>query len=775
MKQLIFALALFFLPLQGTEQQMTQEPLAIDQTAATDGLIQPYSSTNQDIVSVTMAAGSTKIAPSKPFWVAFQFQMGKEWHLYWINPGDAGQGPKVDWTLPEGFHASDLIWPTPERIVVDQAVVFGYSNKVTLLCQITPPNNLKIGSKVDLKAVIDWYGCSTVCVPGVAYFRLPLEVAAESEPASKEQLFLIKRAKKSLPLDVQDTKSTLLENGIEIDVHQDMPFGTIKSAYFFPEQPDVLDTHRLPSWKLSSDKKSLVVHVAGDKLHDPTVKYPLKGVLVVEEESPLGALHAAWDVRVAKSQAGSSAAPKEKIKNVDAYLEDLENKVWYRSLLVEFSQFIKSDFAKILLWAFLGGILLNIMPCVLPVISIKLMHFVQLQGYSRMQVAKHGLMYSFGVLISFWLLSGTIYVLQSFGHVIGWGFQLQEPIFVALMIIVLFILSLSLFGLFEFGMSLASTTGAWEQSFVKRSPASSDEPSYLSSFASGILATFVAAPCTGPLLGSAIGFAATLQPTYSFAIFSALGLGMAFPFLFLSLFPGLTKFLPKPGRWMVTFKQLMGFFMLATVLWLVWVLEAETTGLSSWSLLLSLFIIGFGVWVYGNWCGFDRTKRTRLFGKIAAFIIIVAGAWYFIADVQKAKAATLQPAATPEKEYSQAVGKEWEKFSLPRIERLRQQGIPVFVDVTAKWCLTCQTNHLVLDSDKVQAAFVKYGVVKMKADWTQNDENITRYIRSLGRNGVPVYVLYSGKANAKPEVLPEVLTPDLVVDALKKIHEEKSQ
>jgi thiol:disulfide interchange protein DsbD len=759
--------------------------LGFEVLAETDPIVSPYNSTNEEIVAVKMVSEDAQIVPGKPFWVAFQFHMADDWHLYWLNPGDAGQAPSVHWLLPPGFKVADLIFPAPQRFEIDQSVVYGYSKHLTILAEINPPKELEVGSNVDIKADISWFGCSTSCVPGQAAFNLNLPVAATQEAPSRHVVAIFKQARNALPHPAGSTKAAIKDNNIlEMRVHQDMPFVDVTGVSFFLEEPNIIATKEKPSWQLSSDKKTIIVRIQGENFLEPQIVYPLRGMLVVEEKSSLGPLKSSWSVSIPKPKNAPATSvfeqkyqvhQQKQATNVEEHLEELESKVWYRRMLTEFTLFLKSEFAKILLWAFVGGIILNVMPCVLPVISFKLLHFVQLQGYSRLSIAKHGIMYSFGVLISFWILSATIYILQSFGHVIGWGFQLQEPIFVTLMIIVLFILALSLFGVFEFGVSVSSTTGAWEQSFTKRIPSVAEAPSYTSSFVSGVLATFVAAPCTGPLLGSAIGFAATLQPTYSFAIFSALGLGMAFPFLLVSLFPGLTKFLPKPGRWMLTFKQLMGFFMLATVLWLVWVLDAQTMGLSNLKLSLSLFIIAFGVWVYGTWGGLDRSRRIRLAGRLIALAFIVGGSWYFIANVHRARTTAQQQIEKEKLPASQVVGEEWETFSLPSLERYVQKGVPVFVDVTAKWCLTCQTNKLVLESAKVREAFVKYGVVKMLADWTMNDKEITQYIRSVGRNGVPVYALYSPEHSLRPVILPEVLTQDMVIDALKKVREQEKK
>lgn len=746
--------------------------------APSESIVAPSAATSEEIADVKMVAEHSAIQPGKPFWICFQFRIAPDWHLYWKNPGEAGLGPVVNWSLPPGFQAEELLWSAPERITLDQNVLFGYSEQLFLLAKILPPNDLELGSTVQIGADLDWLGCSTICVPGKNSFQMTLDVSNTTAPQTKQVLAIFKQARRSLPLESRHIKARIADGIFEVRLTQNRPFEKIKSVFFFPEQQGLLDVHLYPSWELSANKRTLVTKTYNAIFNDSQVTFPFKGVLLVEEEGPSGIKRLAYNINIVKPTHGTSAPStfekkyetlqESATKSVDGHLEDLEAKVWYRRLLTDFSQFLRSDLFKVLLYAFIGGIILNIMPCVLPVISFKLLHFVQLQNVSRMTVVKHGVMYSFGVLISFWALATTIFALQSFGKVIGWGFQLQEPIFVAILTIILFLLGLCLFGVFELGTSLSSTAGAWEQSFKKRIPTSSPEASLGASFFSGVLATLVATPCTGPLLGSAIGFAATLQPTYSFAVFSALGLGMAFPFLLISFFPGLIKLLPKPGRWMVTFKQLMGFFMLATVLWLVWVLDAQTENLSVLSLLICLFIVAMGAWIYGTWGSLDREKRTRHLAILFAIAFIGVGSWILLSSIEHNREQPNQPSLP----ISQVVGKDWETFSQPRLDRLVQNGVPVFVAVGAKWCLTCQTNHVVLETDKVKEAFVHYGVVKMYADWTMNDESVTRYLRSLGRNGVPVYALYGRDPGAKPTILPELITPDMVVEALANVHEQ---
>ncbi|MBS0654371.1 MAG: thioredoxin family protein [Verrucomicrobia bacterium] len=659
----VLLFTLFFCIHNGAELPAAEVATTAEVEEGDQGIIQAYTSSNEEIVAVKMIPENLTITPGKPLWVCFQFDIAPEWHLYAKNSGDIGLPPSIQWTLPEGFRAGDIVWPEASKITIDKTAFFGYSHSLQLLVPIFPPDRLQEGSTTTLQAKVDWLGCSTICVPGHAYFRANLLNSAQQVVVNKKAAALFK--------SIRSTEQVVAS---------------------------------LPAKAVESN----------------------------------------------------------------AHLDSLEQKVWYRQLLPSVQGAVHSDFFKILLLAFLGGIILNIMPCVLPVISLKLLHFVQLKEHNRKAVVNHGFSYTLGVLVSFWVLVGMIYVLQSFGKTVGWGFQLQEPIFVAVLLIVLFIFSLSLFGVFEFIPSLASAVGSWERTFRTAHSPSVQAPSYMASFFSGVLAAFVASPCTGPLLGSAIGFAATLDPIYSFAIFSSLAIGMAFPFLVVSIVPGASRLIPRPGRWMVTFKQLMGFFMLATCLWLVWVLDAETNGLSIMTMLITLFIISFGVWIYGIWGGLDRPKRTRIVAKCLALLVIIYGSYLLIADVQLSRQNVNKP--TLPKNKSQVIGQEWEHFSPAVLERLRSEQMPIFVYATAKWCLTCQANHAVLEREAVKEAFVRYGVIKLEADWTNGDEAITQYIRGLGRNGVPLAVVYSRNPKESPKILPEVLTPEIVIEALKWAH-----
>lgn len=399
--------------------------------------------------------------------------------------------------------------------------------------------------------------------------------------------------------------------------------------------------------------------------------------------------------------------------------------------------------------ALLGGLILNLMPCVLPVISFKILSFVKMAGQSRSLTFKHGMAFSLGVLVSFWILAAFLLVLKAYGHSVGWGFQLQEPLFVALLAAVILVFGLSLFGVFEAGTFVTSLAGKAQGNQIAK------EEMLAGSFLSGMLATAVATPCTGPFLGSAVGFATTVSAPAAMLIFTFLGIGMAFPYLLLSAYPNLMRFLPKPGDWMVTFKEIMGFVMVATVLWLVWVFSAQTNSLSVMLLLAGFFCLTIGCWVYGKWGCPTLSRMKRYFGVLLALACFAMGG-AIIVNASKGQETTYE-----------ASHSDWEAFSPKRLAELRQQGTPVFIDFTAKWCLICQANHMVLSSKSVDAKLKEKGVVKMKADWTKRDAVITKELEKHGRNGVPLYLLYG--RTAEPVILPQVLTPDIVMEELNKL------
>jgi thiol:disulfide interchange protein DsbD len=400
-----------------------------------------------------------------------------------------------------------------------------------------------------------------------------------------------------------------------------------------------------------------------------------------------------------------------------------------------------------LLLAFVGGLILNLMPCVLPVLSLKVMAFVQHAG-DRRQAWRHGAAYTVGVLLSFWVLAGALLALRAGGEQVGWGFQLQSPAFVAFLACLFFVIGLNLFGVFEVGLSFTAAGGALQ-----------GRSGLGSSLAGGALATLVATPCTAPFMGSALGFGLTQPPIVSLLIFTALGLGMALPYLALSMQPALLRFVPRPGRWMETFKQLMGFFMMGTVVVLAWIF-GQQAGLDALTgLLAGLLILGLAGWIYGRGTAPGAGVGARRVAYALSGVLALAG--LFVGFTQ-AKPAPPAPASGVLRQGLM----EWEPWSPERVAEARGQGRAVFIDFTAAWCLTCQVNERVaFGAAEVQARFKQQGIVALRADWTRRDDAITQALASYGRTGVPVYVLYAPGSD-QPHLLPEVLSPGLVMGAL---------
>ncbi|MBS0623809.1 MAG: thioredoxin family protein [Verrucomicrobia bacterium] len=656
-------------------------------------------------VSASLLSEQTSIAPGEPFWVGVQLKMEQGWDTYWMNPGDAGFPTQIEWQLPKGFTASQIYWPAPQKFTSDQMVGFGYADSVMLLTKITPPKNIS-DQNIDIKAHVSWLACKESCEPGEADLALALPIRAQAEiNASTEAQFA--QAKAALPREATVQVQAKGDNLILNFQHE----GPIGSAQFFPEQGSMIDYLAPQTMDLS--KGGLSLSVKRSALNE-VLPDQVKGVLLFLEEGT-GIQH----VIQVDSQLGQQMAAE------------------------------LSGFWVALALALAGGVILNFMPCVMPVIALKIFSFVKMAHEKRGLIFKHGLVFTLGVLVSFWLLSGALLLLRAYGQSVGWGFQLQEPVFVVILASILFLLGLSLFGLFEFGTSLMAVG---QNSSRGKSP-------LVSSFMSGVLATLVATPCTGPLLGPALGFAMTLAPFKALMIFTAMGLGMASPYLLFAAFPRLVKFLPKPGNWMIVFKQIMGFIMMATVAWLVWVFGAQTSNLATFVLLLALLVMAIGGWIFGQWGAPTRKKRTRYIAKaIAALLIVFAG-------VQAMKVAKTSSST----EIVQQIKEGWERYSPEKVAAFQAEGKTVFVDFTAKWCLICQANKVVLHSSEVEKLFKAHGVIVMEADWTKKDPVITKQLERLGRTGVPVYALYPPEEGAEPYILPQTLSGNILSEYMVKV------
>jgi thiol:disulfide interchange protein/DsbC/DsbD-like thiol-disulfide interchange protein len=710
-------------------------------------------------VTIEMLSEENSIQLGCPFWIALRFTIENHWHIYWKNPGDAGMPILIKWDLPKGFEITTIEWPSPQQFIADSFVGFGYERESILLVQITPSSEVDSLSKIKIGANLRWVACSEEgCLPGNKEVSISLPLVKDMPVTNQNCVADFTRARTKLPLKNWEAKVENKDGLIELTVQAPSKISLpVTKAYFFPEEENVIDYKAEMALKQSLDfpgRFDLILKKAGN---ERGIISELKGVLVLSNES--GASQAVEIVQPISS--ASISQDSQEIGMVDSPTKKLIEPI---SLNNEFDnpEEFEGGFVLALTFAFLGGVILNLMPCVLPVISLKILSFVKLAGQCRRETLKHGIAFAAGVILSFWILATILLLLQSYGQSVGWGFQLQQPVFVAILAAIIFTFGLSLFGLFEIGTSITSLAGQAQINHKSKSSA------LVGSFMSGILATALATPCTGPFLGPAIGFAVTLPALYAITVFTFLGLGMAFPYLLLAAFPSFLRFLPKPGAWMVTFKEIMGFLMMATVLWLLWVFGVQTNIISLISLLSGFLVFALGGWIYGKWGSPLTAKSTRLIAYLLTITCVIIGGYAVLTSI---------PSEVLEKSNSEiafskvpAYGIEhWEEFSEKRLDALQKLGVPVFIDFTAKWCLICQANHLVLSLNDVSNRLAEHGVVKMKADWTKNDPAITQMLNKFGRNGVPLYILYGKNPDTKPLILPQLLTPENIFEAINKI------
>ncbi len=668
----------------------------------------------------------TSIQPGAPFTVAVYFELEENWHNYWRNAGDSGLPTEVEWELPAGFTAGEIRWPVPERIVLYPLVDYGYHDRVALLVDVTPPADLPPGSGVRLAAQVDWLICKEICLP--AYDRLEVEIPVrDSEPTpdpSRAALFAETRA--SLPSVVPGwtTAVQVTEAGYRLTLTPGDGAGpTPDSVYFFAADKSVVD-HAEPQTAFL-EEETLTLELEGSAYAmQPT--HILRGVLLAEDGGRWDAEGTEEALWVEVPVAGAPPPPQEEEAEVPPPPPPAG---------------ADTGLGLALVFAFFGGVLLNLMPCVFPVLSLKILSAAGQGNRGRAFIRNQGFVFGLGVVGSFLLLAGLLIALRAGGASLGWGFQLQSPLFVAAMAALFFGIGLNLMGVFEVGTSL-----------TRLGSRADGEGSYSEALASGVLATIIATPCTAPFMGAALGFALTRSALETLVIFLALGVGMALPYVVLSVSPGLLEKLPRPGPWMETLKQLLAFPMFATVIWLVWVFGQQTGVGGATYLLTGLLLVSMAAWMMGRWHRADLTS-----GGVARVVGVATLALALLSVLRGAD--QLPPAMAPQE--------GWQPFDQEEVRRVVSAGRPAFVDFTAAWCLTCQVNErLVLSMASVQGAFRDRGVTLFKADWTRQDPEITAALEALGRSGVPVYALYSGEAGSPPHLLPEVLTEEIVLSAL---------
>ncbi len=639
--------------------------------------------------AVTLESAVSQAQAGKQFLARLHFKLAEGWHIYWKNAGDSGLPVSTQWQLPEDWNAGEILWPTPERILIEGLMNYGYHQDVSLLIPITPPANLAEDETASLKLKANWLICKETCIPESATLDLELITAAQEKPSDIAEAIAI--AAENLPSIAEQTGG-LAESEASISLSWPVEISTVSEVYFYPETQWVIDHAAPQEWKLTDGKLSATLKKGTEKLGAS-----LSGILQIDGKS--------WQVTFGEKQSPVAS----------------------RQLPVVINHQPSTSFISAILFALLGGLLLNAMPCVFPVLSLKALAISKKAEAQPAQIRAQGIAYLLGCMVTFTALAGVLILLKQAGFGVGWGFQLQTPAFVAAMLFLFLLLGLNLAGLFEIPQFLAN----FGQEKANRDSTSG-------SFFTGMLAVLVATPCTVPFMTPALGYAFTQSPALTLLIMTAMGTGMAIPYLLISFVPAARALLPKPGLWMERFKQFMAFPMFGTGLWLLWVLmqQIETTSIAT--ILALILWVAFLIWWMRGGTGLKQ---------LLAVIVIAISLGYGISQME------IKPI---EKSDIQS-----------KIAALRAENKPVFLDATAAWCITCKVNENgVLKSEAVQKAFAENTVVTLVADWTNHDPDITALLESFNHQGVPLYVYYPPE-NAEPVVLPQILTEQVILDALK--------
>jgi thiol:disulfide interchange protein len=644
-----------------------------------------------------------QVTPGQRLQLALHFVPDEHWHTYWQNPGDSGLATSLSWQLPDGVSVGAIQWPTPQAIALPPLMNYGFSDQTILLSELSIAPDYNADS-ISIQLQADWLVCEEICIPAEAQFSLTLPVAGTAIAAvDYRELFALAKQRLPQPLSVQGQFDV---SGGAFSAVLNLPVATHISAFFVAAG-------------------ELVDHAAAQQIS-------LDGTQLLLQQ-PLNTYF--------------SAAPEQLelvlIADDKAYSVQLP-KAAQQSSEILISQGQQSPFALwwILLLAAAGGLLLNLMPCVFPVLSLKALSIAgnnQRHGQQR----RDALFYSLGVVLSFIALALLLIALRSAGAAVGWGFQLQSPYLVALLVYLLFALGLSLSGVVQFGLGLMNTGSSLTRG-----------PGRKGSFFTGVLAVVVASPCTAPFMGTALGYAVGQSSAVALLVFAALGLGMALPFLLLAFVPAFARVLPRPGAWMDTLKQWLAYPLYLSAVWLLWVYGRQSGIDAQAVLLIGVVCVAAACWLWGRKQLVQAGKASAV---LALLLLLIALA-----------IPLLVPAPTAQPQQGSKGSQHWQPWSAETLQQLRQQGKPVLVNMTADWCITCLVNERVaLNTDSSKAALALYDVTYLKGDWTLRDAAITGYLRLYQRDGVPLYVVYW--PGQPPEVLPQILTPDTLAQTLDRL------
>ncbi|MBX3606117.1 MAG: thioredoxin family protein [Piscinibacter sp.] len=675
--------------------------------------------TTEQVRAELVAHAPDGVQPGKPLWLGLAIEHAPHWHTYWKNPGDSGLPTTLQWQLPPGVAAGEIDWPTPKRLPIGPLVNYGFEGSLLLPVPVTVPANFGADSlRVQLHA--DWLVCKDVCIPESGEFVL--DVPARSATVGQAARFEAAFAARPQPAAGVQAQASVVDGALQVVVAGLPAAWQGGTPAFFPETAGVVDNAAVPASTWQAGQWTVRVPLSAQRSESPA---RMAAVLT----QPGTAAGTRIEFAVAGPWPAVAPLPGEENAAAAAPTPPPAPTL---------------GLAAALLFALAGGALLNLMPCVFPVLSLKVLGFAS-HAEDRRMLALGGLAYTAGVVLSFVALAGLLLALRAGGEQLGWGFQLQSPVVIAVLAALFTLIGLNLAGVFEFGSVLPSSLAALQL----RHP-------LVDALLTGVLAVAVASPCTAPFMGASLGLAVTLPVGQALAVFAALGLGMALPYLAASLFPGLARMLPRPGAWMARFKTLMAFPMFATVVWLVWVIGQQTGIDGAAALLATLLALAFIAWALGT-PGIGHVARAA-FGAVGVLGLAAALAWMLPAFEASAAART-----------GAAPTSAWQPWSEQRVAEARAAGRPVFVDFTAAWCVTCQYNKRATLADaQVMKDFADRGVLLLRADWTRRDAAITAELARFGRSGVPVYALY-GPGQGAPQLLSEILSVREVRDALSRL------
>ena len=770
-------------------------------------------------LEVELVADARQVVPGETFRVGLRLRHDPHWHTYWRNPGDTGFPTRFDLQGPAGTAYSDIVWPVPERLAIGPLANYGYEGETLIYRDVTLPEDFR-GRQARFRVKAEWLICREVCVPGEAALQLDIPVGGATVLAEGEAVSFDESRRQAPDAGKAPVQAGWWQRGNEAILILPPALtagGAPRSALFLPHFAEVVKPvapQRLVEIANEEGRYGLVLAIDEQAARSAESGWERQGgILVLDGRQPVAI--SLQRLAVAPLAGRTLAVDKPRVVELEGFAAEGGNggNGSASGLLGQVQggqapaaaagaagaagegpsagEDGSTDAARTpagtgtasvdirtlglaMLAALLGGLILNLMPCVFPVIGLKILSFTEAAAGKPAVARRHAMVFSLGVVLTFVALAALLIGLRALGQAAGWGFQLQSPVFVAAMALLFVLIGLNLFGVFEAGASLTRLGGT-------APPARSG---YGSSFMTGVMAVVVATPCTAPFMGSAVGFTLGSSAVQMLLVFAALGVGMALPYLVLASSQRMLALLPRPGAWLQTFKQFLAFPMFMTAAWLTWVLALQTDAEGVLLLLLAAICLAFSCWIYGRW-QFElrpRGARSTPAWVAAALVSLVfcvglvsrlpvvaeSGAGNAAASTGAAALAASAPACVkgPDGKLPAAcVG--WQPWSAERLAAARAAGQPVFVNFTAAWCLTCQVNkRAVLQREEVQKAFQDHNVLLLEADWTRRDRLISEELARHGRNSVPFYLFHDGRKGTEPRQLPELLTVDIVRDAI---------